>query len=125
MQDIVTIYFEDENHPQTPISYLVLVSIFLAHYEDLFDPDSVFNYINPSCLLDIEDYRSEMIQRSGCALSYIGELLIQRTYKFVEAEGRQGRIEVSFHKDKLVNARLQLNFHGFFAERKALKYMSV
>ena len=104
--------------------FLVLVSIFLAHYENLFEPYSVFEYINPSCLLDMGDKSSEMIQRGGDRISFIGELLMQRTYKFREAEGRQGRIEVSFHKGMLVNARLQLNFHGLFAERKALKYMS-
>jgi hypothetical protein len=49
---------------------------------------------------------------------------MQRTYKFREAEGRQGRIEVSFHKGMLVNARLQLSFHGLFAKKKALKYIS-
>ena len=117
-------YFEDQNDPVTPISYLVLVSIFLAHYENLFEPDSVFYYINHNCLLDMGDECSEEIQRGGHRFSFIGELLMQRTYKFREAEGRQGRIEVSFHKGMLVDARLQLNFHGFFAERKALKYIS-
>lgn len=117
------IHLKKQDDPQTPISYLILVSILLHHHEDLFDLDSIFDWINPKCLSDISTMRSKIIQEMGYITFLEDKFLEQKTYQFVDQEGRRGRIELSFHDNMLVKSRLELKFQGAGAARDALNFL--
>jgi len=112
-----------QNDPQTPISYLTLVSILLHHHDDLFGLDSIFDWINPECFSDISTIRSKRIQEMGYITFPKDKFLEQKNYQFVDQEGRRGRIEFSFHDNILVKSRLELKFQGAGAARDALNFL--
>jgi hypothetical protein len=117
------IRLKKQDDPQTPISYLTLVSILLHHHDDLFGLDSIFDWINPDCFSDISTIRSKIIQEMGYFTFPEDKFLAQKSYQFVDQEGRRGRMEFSFHDNMLVKSRLELNFQGAGATRDALNFL--
>jgi len=108
------------NVPQTPISYLTIVSIFLHHYKDIYSPDRIFNWINPNCLINISETPFIQVMDS---MTPLPPGFIQTMYRFIEPEGRPGEIEVVFRNDMLINFRSQLVFLGLFRNLRAQYYL--
>jgi hypothetical protein len=106
--------------PDEALDYLSLLKKSYDGYRDIRSHEEYVLMIGKEKILDVSHFPQYLIMESADPLSPGFET---RIYHFKEKRYGGGVMDVVFKDNALANIRAQLFFRGFFAKRKAKKYL--
>jgi len=106
--------------PEEALDYLSLLRTSYDRYFDIKSHEEYVSIIGKETLLDVSQFPQYLMMESVDPLPPEFE---RRMYHFKDKTYGGGIMDVVFKDNALANIRAQLFFRGFFAKRKAKKYL--
>jgi hypothetical protein len=106
--------------PADPIEYLALIARLLQSFRSVVDQEQLVEVIGATILRDISHRRDIAHMDAQDPLPPYFE---RKSYQYSDGRGGRGVLEVVFSDLKLVNVRAQYFLTGWFAKKKASRYL--
>jgi len=106
--------------PPGSLSFLELINSSFNFFREANSFEDFVHRIGPQNLADVTELPEFKLMEVADPLP---PGFLQRVYQFLDPNLGRGVIDIAFHNDELVNLRSQLFFKGWFAKKKARKYL--